>query len=434
MRKNQVDIITLGCAKNLVDSERLMMQFKANGYHVRHDPERVSAEVVVVNTCGFIGAAKEESIATILALAEAKKKRRIGQLFVMGCLSERYLKELEAELPEVDRFYGKFDWQRIISDLGFAYRNNLSNDRVLTTPQHYAYVKIAEGCNRTCAYCAIPIITGKFVSRPIEEILREVETLAQNGVKEFQLIAQDLTFYGKDIYKRVRLADLVEQMAQIPNVKWIRLHYAYPHQFPMDILPVIRRYNNVCNYLDMALQHISDPMLKRMRRHITKSETIELIKIIRQEVPNIHLRTTLMLGHPGETEQDVEELITFVEQTRFEHLGTFAYSDEEGTYSSLRYNDTILQEEKQRRVDRIMSLQQGIAAELNEKKIGQTLQTIIDGEDEHFYIGRTEYDSPEVDGEVLIAKSESSKLKIGEFYDVKITASENFDLYGTVTK
>ena len=346
MRKNKVDIITLGCSKNLVDSEQLMRQFVANGYTVEHDPHKINGEIVVVNTCGFIGDAQEESINMILELGEQKQKGRIGKLFVMGCLSERFLKDLEKELPEVDRFYGKFNWKELISDLGKSYHQELATDRVLTTPRHYAYVKIGEGCNRTCSYCSIPIITGAYQSRPMDEIVDEVRGLVAQGVKEFQMIAQDLTFYGLDRYKRMALPELVERVSDIPGVEWIRLHYGYPSHFPYDLLPVMRERDNVCKYMDIALQHISDPMLRMMRRNITKAETYELLERMRREVPGIHLRTTLMVGHPGETEQDFEELIRFVKDIRFERMGAFAYSHEEGTYAYQHYKDEIPQEVK----------------------------------------------------------------------------------------
>ena len=354
MRKNKVDIITLGCSKNLVDSEQLMRQFVANGYTVEHDPHKINGEIVVVNTCGFIGDAQEESINMILELGEQKQKGRIGKLFVMGCLSERFLKDLEKELPEVDRFYGKFNWKELISDLGKSYHQELATERVLTTPRHYAYVKIGEGCNRTCSYCSIPIITGAYQSRPMDEIVDEVRGLVAQGVKEFQMIAQDLTFYGLDRYKRMALPELVERVSDIPGVEWIRLHYGYPSHFPYDLLPVMRERDNVCKYMDIALQHISDPMLKMMRRNITKAETYELLERMRREVPGIHLRTTLMVGHPGETEQDFEELIRFVKDIRFERMGAFAYSHEEGTYAYQHYKDEIPQEVKQDRLDYLM--------------------------------------------------------------------------------
>ena len=378
MRKNKVDIITLGCSKNLVDSEQLMRQFVANGYTVEHDPHKINGEIVVVNTCGFIGDAQEESINMILELGEQKQKGRIGKLFVMGCLSERFLKDLEKELPEVDRFYGKFNWKELISDLGKSYHQELATERVLTTPRHYAYVKIGEGCNRTCSYCSIPIITGAYQSRPMDEIVDEVRGLVAQGVKEFQMIAQDLTFYGLDRYKRMALPELVERVSDIPGVEWIRLHYGYPSHFPYDLLPVMRERDNVCKYMDIALQHISDPMLKMMRRNITKAETYELLERMRREVPGIHLRTTLMVGHPGETEQDFEELIRFVKDIRFERMGAFAYSHEEGTYAYQHYKDEIPQEVKQDRLDYLMRVQEGISADVNASKVGQTFRVIVD--------------------------------------------------------
>ncbi len=428
MVKNRVDIITLGCSKNLVDSERLMRQFKANGYNVFHDAEKVSGEIVVVNTCGFIGDAKEESIEMILDLVEAKKQRKIKKLFVMGCLSERYLQELAGEIPEVDKFYGKFDWQNLLTDLGKVYDEKLSLQRILTTPSHYAYVKIGEGCNRMCSYCAIPIITGRYKSRSIESLEEEVLLLTNQGVKEFQLIAQDLTYYGYDLYKEFRLAELVNRLADIKGVEWIRLHYAYPSQFPFDLLPVMAQRDNVCKYLDIALQHISDPMLQKMRRKVTKQETLDLIARIRQEVPGIHLRTTLMVGHPGEREQDFEELKAFVREARFERMGAFAYSEEEGTYATKHYKDEIPEEVKQERLDELMAIQEEIAYEINRNKIGQSLRVMIDREDSDYYVGRTQYDSPEVDPEVLMEKR--SHLSVGNFYDIQITDAQPFELIG----
>lgn len=428
MRKNKVDIITLGCSKNLVDSERLMRQFIANGYTVEHDPHTINGEIVVVNTCGFIGDAQEESINMILELGERKRKGRIGKLFVMGCLSERFLNDLTSELPEVDHFYGKFNWNELITDLGKPYYKELATERILTTPRHYAYVKIGEGCNRSCSYCSIPLITGPYQSRPMEELEHEVRHLVEQGVKEFQLIAQDLTYYGLDLYKRMALPELVERISDIPGVEWIRLHYGYPAHFPYELLRVMRERDNVCKYMDIALQHISDPMLRLMRRHITKAETYELIARMREEVPGIHLRTTLMVGHPGETEQDFEELLRFVEEIRFERMGAFAYSHEEGTYAYLHYKDEILPEVKQERLDRLMRVQEGISADLNASKIGQTLRVIVDREEEDFYVGRTEFDSPEVDPEMLITKE--SRLEIGRFYDVEVTDAQAFELYG----
>ena len=430
MRKNKVDIITLGCSKNLVDSEQLMRQFVANGYTVEHDPHKINGEIVVVNTCGFIGDAQEESINMILELGEQKQKGRIGKLFVMGCLSERFLKDLEKELPEVDRFYGKFNWKELISDLGKSYHQELATERVLTTPRHYAYVKIGEGCNRTCSYCSIPIITGAYQSRPMDEIVDEVRGLVAQGVKEFQMIAQDLTFYGLDRYKRMALPELVERVSDIPGVEWIRLHYGYPSHFPYDLLPVMRERDNVCKYMDIALQHISDPMLRMMRRNITKAETYELLERMRREVPGIHLRTTLMVGHPGETEQDFEELIRFVKDIRFERMGAFAYSHEEGTYAYQHYKDEIPQEVKQDRLDYLMRVQEGISADVNASKVGQTFWVIVDREEEDFYVGRTQYDSPEVDPEILISKD--TPLSPGSFYQVKVIDAQAFDLYGKV--
>ena len=430
MRKNKVDIITLGCSKNLVDSEQLMRQFVANGYTVEHDPHKINGEIVVVNTCGFIGDAQEESINMILELGEQKQKGRIGKLFVMGCLSERFLKDLEKELPEVDRFYGKFNWKELISDLGKSYHQELATERVLTTPRHYAYVKIGEGCNRTCSYCSIPIITGAYQSRPMDEIVDEVRGLVAQGVKEFQMIAQDLTFYGLDRYKRMALPELVERVSDIPGVEWIRLHYGYPSHFPYDLLPVMRERDNVCKYMDIALQHISDPMLKMMRRNITKAETYELLERMRREVPGIHLRTTLMVGHPGETEQDFEELIRFVKDIRFERMGAFAYSHEEGTYAYQHYKDEIPQEVKKDRLDYLMRVQEGISADVNASKVGQTFRVIVDREEEDFYVGRTQYDSPEVDPEILISKD--TPLSPGSFYQVKVIDAQAFDLYGKV--
>ena len=430
MRKNKVDIITLGWSKNLVDSEQLMRQFVANGYTVEHDPHKINGEIVVVNTCGFIGDAQEESINMILELGEQKQKGRIGKLFVMGCLSERFLKDLEKELPEVDRFYGKFNWKELISDLGKSYHQELATDRVLTTPRHYAYVKIGEGCNRTCSYCSIPIITGAYQSRPMDEIVDEVRGLVAQGVKEFQMIAQDLTFYGLDRYKRMALPELVERVSDIPGMEWIRLHYGYPSHFPYDLLPVMRERDNVCKYMDIALQHISDPMLRMMRRNITKAETYELLERMRREVPGIHLRTTLMVGHPGETEQDFEELIRFVKDIRFERMGAFAYSHEEGTYAYQHYKDEIPQEVKQDRLDYLMRVQEGISADVNASKVGQTFRVIVDREEEDFYVGRTQYDSPEVDPEILISKD--TPLSPGSFYQVKVIDAQAFDLYGKV--
>ncbi|MCQ2191245.1 MAG: 30S ribosomal protein S12 methylthiotransferase RimO [Paludibacteraceae bacterium] len=427
---NIVDIITLGCSKNLVDSEMLSRQLSANGYQVVYDDENPKGGIVIVNTCGFIGDAKEESINTILELGELKKRRKISKLFVMGCLSERYLADLEAELPEVDKFYGKFNWKEILAELGKSYNQQLAIERDLTTPNHYAYLKIAEGCNRFCSYCAIPIITGRYQSRPIEEIVDEVKYLVSKGVKEFQVIAQDLSYYGVDLYKEMRLAELIERISDVPGVEWIRLHYAYPAQFPYDVLKVMRERDNVCKYLDIALQHISDNMLTKMRRHVSKQDTYDLVTRLREEVPGIHLRTTLLTGHPGETEEDFEELIEFVRWAKFERMGAFPYSEEDGTYSCENYEDDIPFEVKQQRVDDLMAVQQKISRKINDDKVGQTLKVIIDREEADFYIGRTEFDSPEVDPEVLVAKDK--ELTIGEFYMVNITGAEEFELYGKV--
>ena len=431
INRGTVDVITLGCSKNLVDSEQLMRQFDVLGYKVRHDAENPDGEIVIVNTCGFIGDAKEESINTILQFAEKRKQNKIGKLFVMGCLSERYLKELSLEIPEVDNFYGKFNYTDILKELGQEYRADLRLERTLTTPNHYAYIKISEGCNRTCSYCAIPIITGKHRSRSMEDIENEVKGLVGRGVKEFQLIAQDLSYYGQDRYKTLKLAELTERLSDINGVEWLRLHYAYPAHFPYDILKVMRERENVCNYLDLALQHISDNMLNKMRRNISSAQTYELIDRIRTEVPDIHLRTTLLLGHPGETEADVEELKDFVRKARFERLGAFGFSNEEGTYAYKSYKDDISEVEKNKRVADIMSIQQGISAEINDAKIGKTYKVIIDRVENDYFVGRTEYDSPEVDPEVLIPIS-TLGLKIGEFYSAKIVSATDFDLYGEI--
>ena len=431
MRKNTIDIITLGCSKNLVDSEKLMRQLEANGYKVTHDSPRPQGEIAVINTCGFIGDAKEESINMILEFCEAKEEGRLKKLYVMGCLSERYLKELEVEIPQVDKFYGKFNWNELLADLGKAYQPEIAIERTLTTPNHYAYLKISEGCDRSCAYCAIPIITGKHVSRPMEEIIKEVELLVSEGVKEFQIIAQELTYYGVDLYKSQKLPELIERIAQVPGVEWIRLHYAYPTHFPEDLFRVMRENANVCKYMDIALQHVSDNMLTKMRRHVSKAETYALIDKFRKEVPGIHLRTTLMVGFPGETEEDFNELKEFVQKARFDRMGAFAYSEEEGTYAAEAYEDSISSEVKQARLDELMAIQQGISAELSAAKVGQEYKVIIDRKEGEYYIGRTQFDSPEVDPEVLI-KSEGKRLFTGHFYNVLITDADDFDLYGKI--
>ena len=427
MRKNRIDFVTMGCSKNLVDSERLMGQLEANGFHCVHDPEYPQGEIAVINTCGFIGDAKEESIEMILRFAEAKKAGKLRKLYVMGCLSQRYQGELEKEIPEVDKYFGKFNYRDLLVELGKAELPVCGGQRCLTTPSHYAYLKISEGCDRHCAYCAIPLMTGHHVSRPMDEILREVERLVAQGVKEFQVIAQELTYYGRDIDGQSHITELVNRMADIPGVEWIRLHYAYPNEFPLDLLDVIRERPNVCKYMDIALQHASDNMLSRMRRHVTKQETLDLLREIRSRVPGIHIRTTLMVGFPGETEKDFNELMQFVKDERFERMGAFAYSEEEGTYSARHYKDDISPEEKQRRLDKLMALQQTISAEVEAEKVGQVMRAIIDRKEGDYYVGRTEYCSPEVDPEVLI--SSDKPLRIGNFYQVRITDSEEFDIY-----
>lgn len=423
-----VDLITLGCSKNLVDSELLIRQLVEAGYTVYHDREKPTGDIAIINTCGFIGDAKEQSINTILEAVERKKRGKLKQLYVMGCLSERYKKELRKEIPEVDRFYGKFDIKSIVKDLGSRFLSDIRLERCLTTPKHYAYLKIAEGCNRTCSYCAIPIITGKYKSRPIEDIEAEVKYLVSIGVKEFQVLAQDLTYYGRDLYGKPEIASLVNRLAKIKGVKWLRLHYAYPTQFPYDMLDAIRENSNVCNYLDLAFQHISDPMLKKMRRGITKEETYRLIEEIRSRVPGICLRTTLMVGHPGETDEDFEELCEFVRRVRFDRMGAFKYSEEEGTYSALNYTDDIPDDVKQQRLDRLMAIQQEIQSEINAGMVGRRLKVIVDREEGEYYVARSEYDSPEVDLEILIPAAER-KLRRGCFYNVEITGAEEFDLY-----
>ena len=433
MRKGEIDIITLGCSKNLVDAERLMRQLELAGYRCVHDSPTPDGEIAIINTCGFIGDAKEESIEIILQFANRKAKKQLKKLYVMGCLSQRYSKELPAEIPEVDKWYGKFDYLGIVEELiGEKLKaEGRDYERMLTTPKHYAYLKIAEGCNRHCSYCAIPLITGKFTSRPMEEILEEVKWLVAQGVKEFNVIAQDLSSYGLDLYKEHRLAHLVDEMAQISGVEWIRLHYAYPTDFPYDILPVIAKHSNVCKYMDIALQHCSSNVLDKMRRRITRAEQDELITRIRKEIPGICIRTTLLVGHPGETEKDFNELCQWVKEMRFDRMGAFAYSEEEGTFAARHYKDDIPQEEKERRVDTLMSIQQEISAETLAQMVGSKQRIVIDREEPDYYIGRTQYDSPDVDCEVLIAK-EGERLEIGEFYTVNIIKSEDFDLYASL--
>ena len=426
MRKNKIDIISLGCSKNLVDSEHLMRQLQAAGYTVAHNADRVDGETVVVNTCGFIADAQQESIDTILQLGEAKREGKIRNLFVMGCLAERFRADLIEALPEVDRFYGKFDWKGMLADLGHAYRNELANERCLTTPPHYCYLKISEGCNRFCAFCAIPLITGRHTSVPMEVLLDEVQRLVERGVKEFNVIAQDLSSYGMDLENRMMLPELIDRMADIKGVEWIRLHYAYPTQFPYDILPVMASRDNVCSYLDIALQHISDKVLTNMRRHISRQETLDLLSRLRREVPGIHIRTTLMVGFPGEGEEEFKELMDFVREARFERMGAFAYSEENGTWAAEHLSDDTPQEVKQERLQQLMALQESISLDIQEQKVGKTLRVLVDREEDDYYIGRTEWDSPEVDPEVLISKEQP--LASGEFTDVRITEALPFEL------
>lgn len=426
MDKKRIDVISLGCSKNLVDSERLLKQLELSGFQAFHNSDNVDGDIVIINTCGFIGDAKEESINTILTYAEAKNEGRIKELYVMGCLSERYRDDLLAEIPEIDRIYGKFDWVNIVSDIIKRNPATMPYDRVITTPSHYTYLKIAEGCNRFCAFCAIPLITGRYKSRPIEEILEEVRMLVGKGVKEFNVIAQDLSSYGLDIYKRLALPELIDSMAEIDGVKWIRLHYAYPSEFPYEILDVMARHSNVCNYLDIALQHINNDVLKNMRRHITKEETLALIRTIREKVPGIHIRTTLMVGFPGETEEAFNELKEFVREAKFERMGAFAYCEEDDTYAAKNFSDSIPQEVKESRLEKIMAIQEDVALESNQSKIGKTMTVVIDREEPDYFVGRTEFDSPEVDPEVLINKDD--RLTVGNFYDVEITEALPFEL------
>lgn len=426
MDKKRIDVISLGCSKNLVDSERLLKQLELSGFQAFHNSDNVDGDIVIINTCGFIGDAKEESINTILTYAEAKNEGRIKELYVMGCLSERYRDDLLAEIPEIDRIYGKFDWVNIVSDIIKRNPATMPYDRVITTPSHYTYLKIAEGCNRFCAFCAIPLITGRYKSRPIEEILEEVRLLVGKGVKEFNVIAQDLSSYGLDIYKRLALPELIDRMAEIDGVKWIRLHYAYPSEFPYEILDVMARHSNVCNYLDIALQHINNDVLKNMRRHITKEETLALIRTIREKVPGIHIRTTLMVGFPGETEEAFNELKEFVREAKFERMGAFAYCEEDDTYAAKNFSDSIPQEVKESRLEKIMAIQEDVALESNQSKIGKTMTVVIDREEPDYFVGRTEFDSPEVDPEVLIDKDD--RLTVGNFYDVEIIDALPFEL------
>lgn len=422
----KVDLVTLGCSKNLVDSEKLMSKMVAMGLDVTHDADDPKGDVAIINTCGFIGDAKKESIDMILAFARRKREGKLKRLYVMGCLSQRYREELIQEIPEVDRFYGKFDYEGVLAELKSPVVEYAKD--VLLTPRHYAYVKIAEGCDRLCSYCAIPLMVGKYKSRAIEDIVDEVKRKVAMGVKELQLIAQDLTYYGEDLYREKRLPELVERLSDIPGVEWIRLHYAYPNGFPFDLTRVMRERDNVCNYLDIALQHASNRMLKMMRRGISCEETETLIGRIREVVPNIHLRTTLMVGHPGETQEDFDELLDFVKRMRFERMGAFTYSHEEGTWAWNHYQDEITQEEKDRRLDILMEAQRDISREVNERKVGKRIRVMIDGLEGDYYVGRTEYDSPEVDPVVLIESSR--ELPPGEMTEVLITSADDYELYG----
>ena len=430
MKRNKIDIISLGCSKNLVDSEHLIRQLQAAGYTVEHNSSHIDGEIVVVNTCGFIADAQQESINTILALGEAKRQGRIRKLLVMGCLSERFMADLTQELPEVDHFYGKFNWKQVLDDLGKSYRHDLASDRTLTTPPHYAYLKISEGCNRYCAFCAIPLITGRHKSVPMQQLLDETRNLVDRGVKEFNVIAQDLSSYGTDLTGKMMLPELIDKMAAIPGVEWIRLHYAYPTQFPWNILTVMAQHPNVCNYLDIALQHISDKVLTAMRRHIGRDDTLRLIERMRREVPGIHLRTTLMVGFPGEGDREFDELMDFARQARFERMGAFAYSEEAGTWAAQHLSDDIPQDVKNARLEALMALQEDISMETQQSKVGTTQRVIIDREEDEFYVGRTQYDSPEVDPEVLITKT--TPLLPGNFYNARITSALPFELMATV--
>lgn len=427
----KINIITLGCSKNTVDSEHLAAQLTAMDYKVVFDSDRVDADVVVINTCGFIGDAKQESIDTILRAAQLKSEGAIDELFVVGCLSQRYADELRPELPEVDDFFGVNDWAGIVERLGAKYRAENETRRELSTPSHYAYLKISEGCNWMCGYCAIPLIRGRHKSVPMEALVAEAEALVAKGVKEIMVIAQDTTYYGVDIYGERKLAELMERLCSIEKLEWIRLHYAYPTDFPDEVIEVMARQKKICRYLDIPFQHISDNQLTAMKRRHTKAEAVELIAKLRRAIPDIALRTTLLVGYPGETEADFAELMEFVRDTKFDRLGVFAYSEEEGTYSATRLTDDVPEEVKQERVDRIMRLQERVSLENNARRIGQTMRVIIDRKEGDFYIGRSEYDSPEVDQELVI-DSAGKRLLRGHFYNVRITDAEDYDLYATL--
>jgi len=428
MRK-KVNLITMGCSKNLVDSEHLLKQIEANGFYVTHDSEEL-ADIVIINTCGFIQDAKEESIEMIMAYVAAKEEGQISKLYVMGCLSARYKEELEKEIPEVDKFFGKFDFDELINELDIQKKKDLLFDRYITTPSHYAYLKIAEGCDRTCSFCAIPQFTGSYKSVPIEDLIEEAKNLSKSGVKEILLIAQDLSYYGIDLYKENKLDVLISKLSEIEGIEWIRLHYAYPSKFPFKVLNVMRENPKVCKYLDIPFQHISDDILSRMKRNVTGIQTKELIAKIREEVPGIALRTSLIVGIPGETEEDFDKLKDFVKEFKFERLGVFTYSHEDGTFAAKKYKDDIPQSVKQQRADVIMKIQQDIQEELNSQKLGKTFRTLIDRREGNYFVGRTEHDSPEVDDEVLIPVGRV--IQSGNFYNVQVTSTDLFDLYGKI--
>lgn len=430
LKKNKVNVVTLGCSKNIVDSEVLMGQLKANNFDVQHESTEDDSSIVIINTCGFIDNAKQESIDTIIRYADAKKSGLVDKVYVTGCLSERYKPELEKEIPNVDGYFGTRELPRLLKTLKADYKHELVGERLLTTPHHFSYFKISEGCDRPCSFCAIPLMRGKHLSRSIEDLVKEAKHLAKNGTKELMLIAQDLTYYGLDIYKKRNLSELLKQLSDVNGIEWIRLHYAFPAGFPMDVLDVMNERKNICNYLDMPLQHISDNMLKSMRRGTTKQKTIDLVNQIRDKVPGIALRTTLIAGYPGETKKDHEEMLEWVEQTRFERLGIFGYSHEENTHAYL-LKDDVSAKTKQARAEAVMALQMGISYDLNQKKIGKTYKVLFDKKEGDYFIGRTEFDSPEVDNEVLI-KADKEYVRVGDFANVKITSAEDYDLYGEV--
>ena len=432
LRKNKVNVVTLGCSKNIYDSEVLMGQLKANNFEVEHESKHDDSEIVIINTCGFIDNAKEESVNTILRYAEAKSRGQVDKVYVTGCLSERYKTELEVEIPEVDAWFGTRDLPRLLKTLKADYKHELVGERLLTTPAHYAYFKISEGCDRPCSFCAIPLMRGNHLSIPMEQLEAQARQLAKNGTKELLLIAQDSTYYGLDLYKDRKLAELLNRLSDINGIEWIRLHYAFPSGFPMDVLDVMREKENICKYIDMPLQHISDSMLKSMRRGTTKQKSIDLVNMIRDKVPGIAIRTSLIAGYPGETEKDHEEMLQWVSDSRFERLGVFTYSHEENTHAHL-LEDNVPAEIKQERADAVMDLQQGISATLNQEKVGNTYKVLFDRKEGPYFIGRTEFDSPEVDNEVLVNAADNY-VRIGDFAQVKIDRAEEFDLFGTFVK